>query len=475
MLFNSFVFLFFISIVLIVYPLLRLRGQNLFLLVASYVFYSYWDWRFLFLLLTSTTIDFFVGQLLQSVGNQRYRKLLLLVSIFVNLGVLCFFKYFNFFLESATILFAKSGLIIQTPVLQVILPIGISFYTFKTLTYTVDIYRRKIEPTKNFIDYALFTSFFPQILAGPIERAANLLPQISTPRYVTRSQIMIGANLILLGFFKKVAIADTLAPLVAEIFKTPSNMSCGQLWDGVYAYTLQIYGDFSGYTDIARGIAFILGFKSMENFNAPYLSRSITEFWQRWHISLSTWFRDYLYVPLGGNRLGRWRTFANLFIVMLLCGLWHGAAWPFVVWGATHGFYLIIHRIFLRGRKPNLTWPNTFSGWTLCISKIFITFHIVALTWVLFRSSNIDNAILYYEGLFRFQSFTAVSTNILFAGLLVFAFDIAQTWLGNQTWIVDMKRYKMLRYSIAQIMLLSIVAAMIAHSNTITPFIYFQF
>lgn len=475
MLFNSLVFLGFITIVFIVYPRLRLRGQNIFLLVASYVFYGYWDWRFTFLILSSTIVDFWVGQGIQASISQIRRKLLLLCSMIVNLGILGFFKYFNFFVASAASLLSAIGLHPHMPVLQVILPIGISFYTFKTLTYTIDIYRRQIAPTKDFVAYALFTSFFPQILAGPIERAANLLPQISSPRQITRAQVFAGFNLVLLGFFKKVAIADTLAPIVGEIFNAPASMTSGQLWTGVYAYTFQIYGDFSGYTDIARGLACILGFKSMENFNTPYLSRSITEFWQRWHISLSTWFRDYLYIPLGGNRQGRGRTYANLFITMLLCGLWHGAAWPFVIWGIIHGLYLIVHRVILRGRKPNLSWPQSLAGWVPCFLKIFLTFHLVALAWVLFRSASIENAMVYYERLFRFQSFAGFSAAVLFAGILVIALDVAQTWIGNQTWITDIEKYKIVRYTVAQIMLLSIAAATIAHLDTVTPFIYFQF
>lgn len=475
MLFNSLIFLGFILIVFAVYPRLRLREQNIFLLVASYVFYGYWDWRFSFLLLTSTIVDFWVGQAIQSSNSQRRRKVLLLCSISINLGILGFFKYFNFFVDSAASLLSAIGLHPHMPLLQVILPIGISFYTFKTLTYTIDIYRRKITPTKDFVAYALYTSFFPQILAGPIERAANLLPQISSPRRIARAQVFAGLNLILLGFFKKVAIADTLAPIVGKIFDAPGTMSSGQLWTGVYAYTLQIYGDFSGYTDIARGIALILGFKSMENFNAPYLSRSITEFWQRWHISLSTWFRDYLYIPLGGNQQGTGRTYANLFITMLLCGLWHGAAWPFVIWGIIHGLYLIIHRIILAGRKPDLSWPQNLSGWVPCFLKIFVTFHLVALAWVLFRSVSIESAWVYYQGLFSFQSVKGFSTMVLFAGILIISLDITQTWIGTQTWIADIKKFKIIRFGVALIMLISIMAATIAHLDTVTPFIYFQF
>ena len=473
--FNSLVFLAFIVIILLAYPRMRIRGQNIFLLIASYIFYGYWDWRFTFLLFTSTVVDFWVGQRLQTTERQRSRKYFLIVSIAVNLGILCLFKYFDFFIESTASVLTAIGFQPHIPVMQIILPIGISFYTFKTLTYTIDVYRKQITPTKDFVAYALFTSFFPQILAGPIERASNFLPQITIPRQITRAHVLTGVNLVLLGYFKKVAIADTLAPIVGKIYDAPEAMSSGQLWSGVYAYTFQIYGDFSGYTDIARGIAFALGFKSMENFNAPYLSRSITEFWQRWHISLSTWFRDYLYIPLGGNRRGKTRTYVNLFITMLLCGLWHGAAWPFVIWGLIHGLYLISHRIMLKGKKADSSWPHTFSDWFICLVKIFITFHLVALAWVLFRSSTLDGALVYYAGLFTFQSLSGFSFPVFFAGLLIFTLDIVQTWIGNQTWIADIQKHTILRYAAAQIMFISLLAATIANLKTITPFIYFQF
>ena len=475
MLFNSLIFLAFIAVVFLVYPRLRLRQQNIFLLIASYVFYGWWDWRFSILLLTSTVVDFLVGQRLQASDNKKHRKYLLFISIAINLGLLGVFKYFNFFIESAASVLAAIGFEPHMPVLRVILPIGISFYTFRTLTYTIDNYRRKLSPTDNFVDYALFTSFFPQILAGPIERASNLLPQIAAPRQVTRAKVLTGLNLILLGYFKKVAIADTLAPIVGKIFDTPEAMSGGQLWTGVYAYTFQIYGDFSGYTDIARGIAFILGFETMVNFNAPYLSRNITEFWHRWHISLSTWFRDYLYVTLGGNRLGPARTYANLIITMLLCGLWHGAAWTFILWGGIHGLCLMSHRMSLKGKKIDFAWHKTIQGWAVNVLKVFLTFHFVALAWVLFRATSLESALTYFEGLFRFQNITDFSFPVLFAGALLFALDMVQTWTGSETWLTARQGGRVARYAVAQVMMVSVLIAAIAHMNTATPFIYFQF
>lgn len=472
MIFNSLVFLIFVAVIFLVYPRLNHRGQNIFLIFASYVFYGYWNWRFVFLLLAITLINYVIGFYLGEADKQRKKKLLITLSIVSNLGILCFFKYFNFFVNSAASVLAAFGLYPNMPLLQVILPIGISFFTFQTMTYTIDIYRNKLQPTKNFIDFALFVSFFPQLLAGPIERAINMLPQIASPRQITKPQILTGMNLILLGYFKKVAIADTLAPIADKIFATPETMTSGQLWTGAYAFTIQIYCDFSGYTDIARGVALILGFKLMENFNAPYLSRSITEFWRRWHISLSTWLRDYLYIPLGGNRAGSVRTYANLLMTFLLCGLWHGAAWPFVIWGLVHGLCLICHRIVLNGKKIDITWPTNIIN---DILKVILTFHLLILTFVIFKSPNLLTALTYFKGLFHIQQFTGIDFSVLFAGTLVLALDVVQICLKTQYWITDRREYKAVRYAIAGMLLVSVLAAAIAHVGTITPFIYFQF
>lgn len=458
-----------------IYPRFRLRGQNFFLLVVSYVFYGYWDWRFNFLLFFSTILNFWFGQWIHGFENKKHRKLLLIISVAVNLGILGFFKYFNFFVDSAASLLSVVGFQPNLPVLRVILPVGISFYTFQTMSYTIDIYRKKIKPTKNFIDFALFVSFFPLLLAGPIQRASNLLPQISKSRQVTRENILTGLNLVLLGYFKKVAIADTLAPIVENIFSAPEGMSSGLLWTGAYAFTFQIYGDFSGYTDIARGIARMLGFELMENFNAPYLSRNMTEFWRRWHISLSTWLRDYLYIPLGGNRKGKGRTYSNIMMTMLLGGLWHGAAWNFVFWGLLHGAYLAGHRMFFRSNKLEFSWPRSLSGWTANIIKVFFTFHLVAITWVFFRSPDLHNSLAYIGGLFRFDRLTDLYPSVIFAGVLMIVLDIAQTWSSSHTWITDHPNIRIVRYSVAQLLLVSTVIAAIGHMQTIIPFIYFQF
>ncbi len=475
MLFNSIAFIIFISIVFLFYSFIRLRGQNLFLLAASYFFYGYWDWRFIFLLFTSTLINYSIGQKIHRSHNQDHKKLLLIVCIIVNLSILCFFKYFNFFIESAASLLTLAGLEPHTPVLKIILPVGISFYTFQTMSYTIDIYRKRLGPTTNFVDFALFVSFFPQLVAGPIERATNLLPQISKPRQLTQTNIIAGLNLVLLGYFKKVAIADTLAPIVQNIFDAPATMSSGQLLTGIYAFTFQIYGDFSGYTDIARGIALIFGFKLMENFNAPYLSRSISEFWRRWHISLSTWLRDYLYIPLGGNRNGERRTYLNLMITMFLGGLWHGAAWNFVIWGVLHGIYLSIHRVMKKSIISLHLLPDYFSGWVSDFCKIIFTFHVVAFTWVFFRSPDFASSLVYLRGIFIFQQLTSISPSVIFAGLMMLLIDVAQSYYHSHTWLTDSRSIISIRYFVIQLLLVSVLAAAIAHIKTVSPFIYFQF
>ncbi len=475
MLFNSLPFLGFIAVVFLIYPWLNHRRQNIFLLVASYFFYGYWDWRFTFLLLGNTIVNFWVGDRIYASTSLKQKKLYLSISIAVNLGILGFFKYFNFFINSADNLLQALGLNPHISVLHIILPVGISFYTFQAMSYVIDIYRGTLKPTESFVDFALFKAFFPQLVAGPIERARNLLPQISKPRQIMLQNILTGLNLVLLGYFKKVAIADTLAPIVENIFASPGTMSGGQLWTGVYAFTFQIYGDFSGYTDIARGIARILGFELILNFNAPYLSRNIAEFWRRWHISLSSWLRDYLYISMGGNRRGKARTYANLMITMFLGGLWHGAAWTFVIWGLLHGIYLACHRIIIGDRKLDLSWSRAVPGWIVDIIKIFFTFHIVALTWVFFRAPDLPSALTYLGGLFRFQFPTGLSGPVLFAGTLIVALDVAQTWTGSHTWLAELSNARPLRYTVAQCMLVCVLAAAVAHVQVIVPFIYFQF
>jgi len=472
MLFNSIAFLIFFAVVIVVYPLLKLRQQNIFLLLASYFFYAYWDWRFLSLILLSTFVDFSIGKRLAATQSRKIRKRLLLLSLVTNLSILGFFKYFNFFSESVITLLNRIGFEADDVTLNIILPIGISFYTFQTLSYTIDIYYRKLEPSKSLLEFALFVAFFPQLVAGPIERAARFLPQISTRRVISKTKVLSGLNLVLLGFFKKIAIADTLAPVVDAAFGSPETASSATLWFGCYAFALQIYGDFSGYTDIARGVSRILGFELMENFQAPYLSRSITEFWRRWHISLSSWLRDYLYIPLGGNRLGSARTYFNLFAVMALGGLWHGASWNFVIWGTAHGTFLAIHR-FLGGHRPKSNGKTTPRLYELiCIA---FTFHLVLFTWIPFRASDLDTSVAYFLGMWKFTGVFEVSYSCLFAFLLVLFLDAVQTKTRSHTWLTENEVPLVVRIIVTQILIVGSVSAAIALRVVEAPFIYFQF
>ncbi len=473
MLFNSLSFLAFLAVVLLIYPQLRHKSQNLFLLAASYFFYGSWDWRFTLLLAVSTVVDYFVGQTLDNTQNEKVRRKLLLLSVCVNLGILGFFKYFGFFVDSAGEILTLVGLQAHIPVLNIVLPVGISFYTFQTMSYTIDIYRRRMGATRDFIDFALFVSFFPQLVAGPIERARVLLPQISEPRTFKASQVREGIILILLGFFKKVAIADIMAPIANDIFNSPEGLSAGTLLTGLYAFSLQIYGDFSGYSDIARGVAKLLGFELMINFEAPYLSRSITEFWRRWHISLSSWLRDYLYIALGGNRGSTWFTYRNLFLTMLLGGLWHGASWTMAGWGMLHGIYLAIHKMMLGNKKLDLSYPSTVAGWLVDLVKIFVTFHLVGLTWILFRAPTFSSAMVFMKGILAGNDILNLRQDVLIASAIILVLDIIQTHSGTHTWLLAKPRS--LRYTVAQVMVLCSIAAAVFNANTVVPFIYFQF
>jgi len=309
MIFNSLVFFVFLAVVLGAYYCLSRRYQNYLLVIASYVFYGYWDWRFLFLIFISTIVDYYCGHGLDKAVSLRRKKTYLWLSICVNIGILLFFKYFNFFIDSAQVLLSRFGLNQSLPVMNIILPVGISFYTFQTLSYTLDIYRGKMKPTTDFLTFALYVAYFPQLVAGPIERARRLLPQLSSSRTVGWPQIGIGMELILIGFFKKVGISDMLAPMVDLRFQYTQYASWSDLLLAVYLFSIQIYCDFSGYSDIARGVSKLFGIEIMRNFEQPYLSQSVTEFWRRWHISLSSWFRDYVYIPLGGNREGVFKTY----------------------------------------------------------------------------------------------------------------------------------------------------------------------
>lgn len=384
MVFNSLVFLVFFAVVYAAYRVLPHRGQNWLLLVSSYVFYGWWDWRFAGLLAATSFSSWASGLLIARCrvrGNERGAWWVSFGNIALNLGILGFFKYYNFFAESFAALFGHFGLGVEPRLLDIVLPVGISFYTFQALSYSIDVYRGQLEPTRDWVDFFAFVAFFPQLVAGPIERAGNLLPQMQRPRMVARESVASGAWLAVWGLFKKVVIADNLASLVDGAFGA-EGASGAMGWIAVYAFAMQIYCDFSGYSDIARGVARMMGFGLMENFRLPYLAKNPKDFWARWHISLSTWLRDYVYIPLGGNRKGLRRQMCNLLVTMLLGGLWHGAAWTFVAWGGFHGALLAAWHGWARGhvRKDG---PNS-GRWAW--GQRIVMFHLVCLGWVFFRA-----------------------------------------------------------------------------------------
>ncbi|MEA1927530.1 MAG: MBOAT family O-acyltransferase [Candidatus Auribacterota bacterium] len=384
----------FFAAVLVVYYIINHRRQNRFLLLASYVFYGWWDWRFCGLLLLSSLVDYLcalrVDRTRRPDLSPARRKLILTVSVVTNLAILGFFKYFDFFAESLARLALAGGIELSLPTLRIILPVGISFYTFQSMSYTIDVYRGELRATENLFDLMLYVSLFTQLVAGPIERGAHLMPQILKPRRVTPEGFSSGAQLAFVGLFKKMVIADNMAVLVNSVFRT-ADPSGAEVLLGTYAFALQIYCDFSGYTDIARGTARMLGFDISLNFRLPFLAANPNDFWQRWHISLSSWLRDYLYIPLGGNRESRLKTLRNLLITMFLGGLWHGASGHFVAWGIYHGLLLIIYRIWTTPRKARRLTFEIRNGIKFWLSVLFF-FHLTCFGWLIFRVSDLGQA-----------------------------------------------------------------------------------
>ena len=407
-LFNSLAFLVFAPAVLLIYFAIKGRLRLLFLLAASYVFYGWWDWRFLSLILTSTIIDYFVGCWLESAESGR-RKFLLALSCVTNLGLLGAFKYFNFFVTSLTSALTAVGVQTNLRTLEIILPVGISFYTFQTMSYTIDRYRRAIPVEKSFIRFATFVAFFPQLVAGPIVRAGKLLPQLHKDQPFCWDNFAKGLGLVIWGYFLKVAVADSLAGVVDARFEAPLFHNALSLQIGLAFYAIQIYGDFAGYSSIAIGIARIMGFDFGRNFNRPYFSASFSEFWSRWHISLSTWLRDYLYIPLGGNRKGKSRTYVNLMLTMLLGGLWHGSRWTFVAWGGLHGVFLILQRLLSRP-FARLCETLRVPGFLVRSILVLMVFGLTCLAWLFFRSQTFGDALLMLEHMFACENmqFSAV-------------------------------------------------------------------
>ena len=403
MVFNSLEFFIFLPVVFLLYWFVfnkRLLSQNILLLVASYVFYGLWDWRFLSLILLSTIVDYFVALKIHSLDHQTKRKLWLLVSVLFNVGLLGFFKYYNFFVDSWVDMVSILGYEIKsTWTLRVILPVGISFYTFQTMSYSFDVYYKKLQPTRDFLSFAAFVSFFPQLVAGPIERASNLLHQITNKRTYSYEQSVSGLKLILWGLFKKIVIADSLGPIVDDIFSNYASYPASTLVLGVSLFSFQVYGDFSGYSDIAIGTAKLFGIELMSNFKFPNFSRNVAEYWQRWHVSLSTWFRHYLYIPLGGSRVSKLKSVRNICIIFLVSGFWHGANWTFVFWGGFHALAFI--PVFLMGRntiyKDSVVGEHTLFPTLTEIGQVLLTFGIVTFSRIFFRSESITDAFGFIE------------------------------------------------------------------------------
>jgi D-alanyl-lipoteichoic acid acyltransferase DltB (MBOAT superfamily) len=384
MVFNSLHFLWFFVVVYALYRVLPHRAQNWLLLAASYYFYAAWDWRFLGLLLGSTLVDYSCARALERTEAPGRRKALLTISLTFNLTLLAFFKYFNFFADNLHVAFSAIGWKLDFVTLRVLLPVGISFYTFVTMSYVIDVYRREIPATRDLLDFAVFVAYFPHLVAGPILRASKLLPQIDNPRTISRQQIRDGLWLVAWGFLQKVFVADNLASVANTVFEPGTHHTGVNVLLGAYAFAFQIYGDFAGYSNIARGISKLMGIELIENFRFPYLVRSPQAFWRHWHISLSTWLRDYLYIPLGGNRGTSWQTNRNLLIAMVLGGLWHGAAWTFVIWGVYHGVLLIAYRGAERWSAVR-DWVTSASP-VARLTSWAVMFHLTCIGWLIFRA-----------------------------------------------------------------------------------------
>lgn len=478
MLFNSIDFAIFLPIVFYLYWFLtnkNLKLQNFLIVAASYTFYGWWDWRFLSLILFSTILDYTVGLSLLKEEKKQKRMLLLWISIIINLGFLGCFKYYNFFLDNIVTAFSFLGFEINGTSLNIILPVGISFYTFQTMSYTIDVYRRKLQPTKDFIAFASFVSFFPQLVAGPIERASNLLPQFYKKRYFDNTKAIDGIYLILWGLFKKIVIADSCAVYVNDIFSEYETMNSLSLLIGAIYFAFQIYGDFSGYSDIAIGTAKLFGIDLKRNFAFPYFSRDIAEFWRRWHISLSTWFRDYLYIPLGGSRVSKLLSFRNILIIFLVSGFWHGANWTFIIWGALNAFYFA--PLFLTNRNRNhldiVSEGKLFPSIRELISMIS-TFSLVVVGWIFFRAETVYIAFNYIKKLFSFNfengiQYLSIERYTIELMILLIIFIIVE-WSSRENEHPFFGKWLNFKLVLTLIGLITLGI----YSN-VTDFIYFQF
>lgn len=475
MFFNSFAFAIFAPIFFILYFSTRGSARLWLILGSSYFFYAWWDWRFVSLLLISTAVDYFIGLRLTSEESHRKRKLLLITSLCSNLGILFTFKYFDFFSESFQALFNEFGWSVSPPLIDVILPVGISFYTFQTLSYTIDIYRRRLEAETSLLRFASYVALFPQLVAGPIVRAASLLPQLRKDHNIDYARIGRGLEMVAWGFFLKLCLADTAATVADPRFDNPELPGTLSHIIGVVSFSFQIYGDFAGYSLIAIGLGRIMGFDFGINFNRPYFSASFSEFWGRWHISLSTWLRDYLYIPLGGNRGGTYKTLRNLLVTMLLGGLWHGASMNFVVWGFLHGAYLVLQRMLgpAYSKVTNLLRiPNFLTKAFL----ILLVFSLTNLAWIFFRAADLDQALIILDTILEWDDFNAgalrTKVAILKTGLIIAIVLLVDLVSLNE----KVRSFYMRNTTIRFLSLLSIIWMIVLFGTFDgASFIYFQF
>jgi alginate O-acetyltransferase complex protein AlgI len=469
MVFNTSEFFIFFLIFVAIYYVLNHRWQNVLLVVSSYIFYGWWDWRFCSLLFISTVLDYGCGLYIPGKNGKRW----VWISVVGQLAMLGFFKYFNFFEDSVRRLVEMFGFTPDWPTLKVILPVGISFYTFQTLSYTIDIYRKKLVPVRNFLDFAVFVSFWPHLVAGPILRATFLLPQILAPRKVTAREWSEGTYFILAGLVKKVAIADMISSAIEPALKNPGHFSSTQLLLSIYLFSIRIYCDFSGYTDIARGASLFLGFRLVENFRFPYFSFGIQEFWHRWHMSLSQWLRDYLYISMGGNRHGTLKTYRNLLMTMVLGGLWHGANWSFVFWGTLHGAYLAIGRMAGGYMERFLEAARRYRVYIpVLVVGVFLTFHLVTFTWIFFVITDFRVAFQYFHGLFRFTHTPDANLLrlVIYGAVLLLFIDLPEMLTRAHNYLADRP---MLVRSTAYASYVCLLV--ITWTKNYEPFIYFQF
>ncbi|PID27550.1 MAG: membrane-bound O-acyltransferase family protein [Candidatus Cloacimonadota bacterium] len=482
MLFNSIDFAFFLPVFFIFYWFFsgnNLKFQNFLILTASYIFYGWWDWRFLSLILLSTSVDFFIGIKLKSEKELTKRNILLYISLAVNIGLLAIFKYYNFFVDNFIVAFSFFGISVKPNNLNIILPVGISFYTFQTLSYTIDVYKRKLEPAKDFIAFASFVSFFPQLVAGPIERATHLLPQFYKKRNFDYAKAVDGMRQMLWGFFKKIVIADGCAPFSAQAFNHSSEMNGITLVWGVIFFTFQIYGDFSGYSDIAIGTAKLFGFDLTQNFAFPYFSRDIAEFWRRWHISFSTWLRDYLYIPLGGGKGGMMMKIRNIIIIFIVSGFWHGAAWKFVFWGALNAFYFL-PLLFMKNNRKNLDivadgklFPSLKE-----IFQMSMTFSLIVFAFIFFRADNMAHAFRYIAGIFSGSLLTYPEFESLkrfFMMIFILVVFMLTEWRGRKDKYALQKLGLNWKEPVRFGLYYFIVLVILYFSGEEQQFIYFQF